>query len=233
MEIQEPVLKSVLSEIRFPVTPRFVGSRGDLVERLKALKGLQDWNMAEQFVQVFTNGEPDHLLQVSAGNTALSLENLTAPECKELTAAAIEIVLEVLDLQEVSYVGVRSWWIAATESFQDLRDALIERFAAESTSVLEPVGQKPSDVGWVFEFRSTQPQHVLRVGPMGQEQASREIFRDKDPDNYPPQFLYVDLDRHYSDESVPAAAAVDRWTRTFDRSLSVAEDVMSRLRLAL
>jgi hypothetical protein len=233
VEIQEPVLRSVLSELRYPATPRFIGARGELIERLRTLRASRDWNMAEQFVQVFTDGEPDHLLQVSAGNMAFSFETLPASESKELTAAAAETVLETLGLDEVSYVGVRSWWLAAADSFEDLRDHMVELLATNSKSILEPVGQKPSDAGWVFEFRTSQPEHVMRIGPMGAEQAAREWFRDKEPGNYPPHFLFVDIDRHYNGEVIAADEVLDRWDRAFDRCLSVAEDVMSRLRLAL
>ncbi|MDQ6775392.1 MAG: hypothetical protein M3071_04030 [Actinomycetota bacterium] len=230
MEIQEPVLKSVLSEVRFRPTPRFPEKRADIIARLQEVRGLENWNMADQFVQALTEGDTDDLLQVSIGNAAFSFENPVATEARSATEEALNMVLDVLEIEAAIYVGVRSTWLAAAESFDELRDFLVANLGGASTSVLEPVGQKPSDVGWVFEFRATQPQHVLRLGPMQQEQASNQIFRDKDPENYPPNFLFLDLDRLYSASPVPREELIGRWGSAFDRCLEVATEVITRLR---
>ncbi len=138
--------------------------------------------------------------------------------------------LDALGLEAATYIGVRSLWLAATDDFDQLNEWLIEKIGGAAPSVLEPVGQKPSDSGWVFEFRSSEPEHVLRLGPMKQEQATSQIFRDKEPANYPPQFLYIDLDRQYRTMTQGGPAVVDRWGSAFDRCLAVAEQVVSRLR---
>ncbi len=230
MDIQEPVLKAVLTEVRFEPTPRFPEKRAELIERLRELRDLQHWKMTEQFVQVLTEDDPSDLLQVSVGNGSFSFENPDAAECRNATETGIEIVVDALEVQAATYIGVRSMWVAAVETFDELRDHLIATVGGASAAVVEPVGQKASDAGWVFEFRTTQPQHVLRFGPMHQEQATTQIFRDKDPENYPPNFLFLDLDRLYNGDPVPREDLAARWGSAYDRNLEVATEVLAGLR---
>lgn len=230
MELQEAVLKAVISEIRFHPTPRFPETRAELIERLRDAESLDNWAMSEQFVQVFTEGDPRTLLQVSIGNLSTSFENMGPDECRAATGRTIETALDVLGLDAATYIGVRSLWLAATDDFDQLHEWLIEKIGGAAPSVLEPVGQKPSDSGWVFEFRSSEPEHLLRVGPMKQEQATAQIFRDKEPENYPPQFLFIDLDRQYKTVTHGGPAVIERWGSAFDRCLAVAEQIVARLR---
>lgn len=232
MELQEAVLKAVISEIRFEPTPRFPEVRAELIERLRDAGGLDNWAMSEQFVQIFTEGDPRALLQVSIGNLSTSFENMGADECRAATGRTIETALDALGLKTATYIGVRSSWLAATDDFDQLNEWLIENIGGAAPHVLEPVGQKPSDSGWVFEFRSSEPEHLLRVGPMKEEQATSQL-RDKEPGNYPPQFLLIDLDRQYKTVTQGVPAVVERWGSAFDRCLAVAEQVVGRLRSLL
>lgn len=230
MELQEPILKAVISEVRFDATPRFPDARATIIEQVREAEGLKTWVMNEAFLQVFTEGDPRTLLQVSNANFSASFENTERQDCRETTRRTFETALEALKLETVTFIGVRSLWLAATDDFDSLNDRLIETIGAGSPSILEPVGQKPSDSGWVFEFRTTEPEHLLRLGPMKPEQAMTQIFRDKEASNYPPEFLFLDLDRQYRTSTTGTSAVIARWSSAFDRCVEVAELIVSRLR---
>jgi hypothetical protein len=230
MELQEPTLKAAITEVRFKPTPHFALARPDLIEDLQSIGELPDWGMNEQLIQVFAEGDPETVLQVSAGNMSTSFENTDADVCKAITGRAIEATIARLGIEAATYIGVRSIWLAAADDFDELHTWLVDTLGGQSLSVLEPVGQKPSDSGWVFEFRSSVPEHLLRIGPMKQEQATAQIFRDKAAENYPPQFLFLDLDRQYGAEATPGPEILDRWGKSFDRCLEVAEQIVDRLR---
>lgn len=230
MELQEPILKAIMSEVRFDATPRFPEARATIIEHVRDAESLKTWMMSEAFLQVFTEGDPRVLLQVSNANLSASFENTERQESREATRRTFETALEALKLETVTFIGVRSLWLAATDDFDQLNDWLIDTVGAGSSSILEPVGQKPSDSGWVFEFRTTEPEHLLRFGPMKQEQATAQIFRDKEASNYPPQFLFLDLDRQYRTPITGASAVIDRWSSAFDRCVEVAELIVARLR---
>ncbi len=172
MELHEPVLKAVITEIRFPPTPRFPEARAPIIERLREAESLENWTMSEQFLQVFTEADPRALLLVSIGNLSTSFENVDAETCRAATRRTIQTAFDALRIETATYIGARSMWLAASDDFDQLREWLLKTMGVPASKVLEPVGQKPTDAGWVFEFRKAQPERLLRLGPMKQEQAT-------------------------------------------------------------
>jgi hypothetical protein len=232
MDLQEPVLKSLIAEMRFEPTPHFPARRADIIDQLMAQFDLKNWTMSEQFIQVLTEDDSRVLLQASAGGTSASLENIDIEDCQRTAEKLFDIVLARLNVESVVYVGVRTMWVVAADDFDSLNEWLVTRLSDGARSVLQPFGQKPSDSGWVFEFRSSEPQHVFRLGPMKVDQAITQVFRDKDPDHYPPQFLFFDIDRLYR-EPATTDEAKRRAHSSLERSPILAERVIASLKSEL
>jgi hypothetical protein len=222
MELQDFVLKGVTSQLRWGVlTPRFIDRRGALIEALLARHDLTEWGYGEDVLEVF---KQDQSIALAAGNQEARgiFENVEdTGEVASTCRSFFEFVLGELDISEVSFVGVRSYWLAPTDSFEGLTAWMIEKLSPGVGPLREAVGTKPTDAGWVFEFHAADPKHRLRLGPMNPQQAMAQFFRDKNEENYPPQFLFLDFDRVYNDDKIDRSAALDRWETSFGRNLEI------------
>jgi hypothetical protein len=148
------------------------------------------------------------------------------PTDLELAAARIKRFVEestdILDLERFTFMGVRSYWMAPTDDFDALRDTLIDRFGGGTSTIAAVAGSRPSDVAWVYEFHDGQPQITVRVGPMKAEQAMTQFFRAEDATLYPPESLWLDVDRVIIDEDQSADQIMLRLTRAIEHNITVA-----------
>lgn len=231
MELQEFVVKSITSQIRFEKPAlRFFDMRGELLESLLVEAGLENWSLSDQGLEASTPDE-SRIVMVTAGDARVVLENLDNPEeTKVQVRNALRHVLTELGVGNVRSVGVRSWWMAATDSFEQLNDWVCDKLSPPASAMFNAVGSRPTDSAWVFEFHKSDPKHNLRIGPMTAEQAMRQVFRDQKPENYPDEFLFLDLDRIYNQNLVPADGVLERWESTWDGNLDAAERLQAWLR---
>jgi hypothetical protein len=222
MELQDFVLKGVTSQLRWGVvTPRFIDRRGALIEALTAQHDLTEWGYGDDGLEVF---KQDQSIVLAAGNREARgiFENVEdTGEVSRTCRGFFEFVLGELEISAISFVGVRSFWLAPTDSFEGLNAWMIEKLSPGVGPLSEAIGTNPTDAGWVLEFHAADPKHTLRFGPMNPQQAMGQIFRDQNAENYPPQFLFLDFDRVYNEDKIDRSAALDRWEKSFGRNLEI------------
>jgi hypothetical protein len=221
VELQELSLKSVRTQLRFKPTARFADVRGHITEELSRTHDLSEWGWGDAFVHVFSPDRTTNLV-VSGRELQAGFEQIhRLDDLRESMAGFFEFGLETLGVDEVIFLGIRTYWIAAVDSFDELRAWLIESLSQGVDPLLEPFGGSPSDVGWTFEFHQKDPKHSIRFGPMKQAQLVEQILATNSTEGIPLEFLFVDLDRFYNDGPIEARSVPERWNDSFQRSLDL------------
>jgi phosphoglycolate phosphatase-like HAD superfamily hydrolase len=223
VEIQELACKALIANVRFPLSPLIIDNRGTLIQRMSAALDATEFAWRENGVDVFTTDE-HNLFRIGGRDLVASCEHFS-----DLEAAAgkirtfVETGLEFLDVEQVLFLGIRTHWVAATDSFDELRERLLDNFAGGAAKLANLAGKQSTDVGWTFEFHGSDPRVTVRMGPMKSEQAMRQIFRVEDPALYPPEFLFLDVDRVLADDPQPAHEIIARFNRALEHNLTLAE----------
>jgi hypothetical protein len=230
MEIQEPLLKMLIFQARFEPSPRFADLRGALVERLRMEAGVPHWSWGD-IVEV-ANESRSIIAAASSRDLRVRTEfSVDAEEFKVLVSKCARATFETLKVESVAFVGVRCYWVAAVESFEDLRDRLVERLGGNNAGI-DLVGQPVSDAGWVYEFFDQNPKHMLRFGPMKREQAiGLNLFSEANKDLIPVEFLFVDVDSVFSDVAMATEAAVAKMEEHCELGTRIGAEVTARLAL--
>jgi hypothetical protein len=224
MELQDLVPAGVTSQLRFAtVNPGFVDRRGALIESLLTQGELTEWRYGEDFLEVFRRDQSVALFASSRDLRAIFEHFEDRATVVSRTRDFLGATLEELAVTEIGFIGVRSYWLAAADSFADLNEWLLERLSPPLTPFFDVVGSKPTDAGWVLEFREKDPKHNLKIGPMTPAQATAQFFRDNDEENFPPQFLFLDIDRIYNEEVIATDKALERWEKSFTRNFEIGE----------
>lgn len=223
MELQELTATAITVQVRFRLAPAFADKRGAMIAALCEAHGLSEYGWAETFLQV-TNPEQTKRLVIGSRELRISYEHVERID-DFVTAARefIEYGVTELALDELEFLGVRSHWLAAVDSFEELRDWLAAWLTPDNP-VSAAVAAQPSDLGWIFEFRDQSPEYVARIGPMKVEQLLEQIFVTSQRDLFPEQFLFLDLDRVYRGDHAPSTAdLIDRIKESLDRAVAVGE----------
>jgi hypothetical protein len=223
VEVQELACKALIANVRFRLSPLFADNRGALIQRLGELLGTNEFGWTETGVQVFTADKKD-LFTVSGRDLVATCEHF---EDQEEAARKIRVfvaaMLDALQVERYQFLGVRTHWIAPTDSFNELRDALIDKIGGGRAVLNEVAGKPVTDVGWVFEFHGEDPRITVRVGPMKPEQAiAMQVFRVDDTSLYPPEFLFLDIDRVLADTEQPADDALRKLDRALEHNVELA-----------
>jgi hypothetical protein len=233
VELQELVLRAATIQMRFPLEPMFADVRGALIRELRTRFSLQDYGWAEAVLQASNEARTQTFI-IGSRELRVSYEHLErVEEFIEASRSFFEFGVETLQLEAIEFLGVRTYWFAAVDSFEELRDWLAGQLAAGS-----PFGpalnQRLSDIGWSFEFRDQSPEHLLRVGPMRVEQLLDQIFATDDRDLFPEQFLYVDLDRIVrAPPAIEASEAAARAVNSVDAAMRIGERIAASVATAV
>lgn len=222
MELQELACKALIANVRFRLSPLIIDNRGAVIQRISNVLDAPEFAFRENSVDVFTTDQHD-LFRVSGRDLIASCEHFAD---LELAAGRIRTFVDegvqLLDIETVAFLGVRTHWIAATDNFEELRDHLLESIGGGAGVLAELAGKRSTDAAWVFEFLGNDPRVTVRMGPMTSEQAMAQIFRVEDPALYPPAFLFLDVDRVMSDDDQPAERLLERLNRAIEHNLALA-----------
>jgi hypothetical protein len=231
LELQEILLRGIIVQLRFAVTPRFPDIRGRLIEELSEILELPEWGWGDN---VFLT-TVDRSVTVFASSRELRVNFEEVEDAEEHFAFAKQFFDHaggMLGVKAVEFVGVRTFWIGAVDSFDELHKWLLDRLAASAQDVLSIVSQPPTDTGWVFEFHKEDPKHTLRVGPMTNDQAVQlGLFVQESRVRLPAEFLFIDLDRVNNEDKLDWPAAQSRWEATFRKNLEIGEKIAASLSL--
>lgn len=222
VELQELSCKSLVANVRFPLSPLMIDNRGELIQRLSKALGTDQFGYNDLGVHVFTTDEHDHF-RLTGQDLQGSCEH---PPDIDIAGARIARFVEegisALEVEKILFLGVRSFWMAATDGFEALRDALLARFNMEPARLADIAGKRPSDAGWILEFHDGDPKLTVRVGPMTSEQALRQVFRSQDAELLPPESLFLDVDRVLNEDEQPADRVQQRLERAIEHNVSIA-----------
>jgi hypothetical protein len=220
VDLQELVVRVAIGQMRFRLAPRFADLRGALIEELAQRYDLHEYGWSETQLRV-GNEDLSRSLIVGSREGRFVYEQLERiDDYVENGRAFFGHVLDTLGVDEIQYLGVRTYWMAAVDSFDDLVAWMRQWLSPdEPFSGLAPT--KLTDVGWVFEYHEKDPKLSVRLGPMKVEQVIEQFVGTDKRDLFPEQFLFLDLDRLYNEDAIPAGDAVARWEESLRKNLEL------------
>lgn len=226
MELQEFSPHLLISQVRLKSPhPVLFDKRGALIEELREMLEAPEWAYQQDGLQV-SSSDGRELFRLTVSEAYVSLENFEDFEAAvEKTRRFLGFALEALGEPDITWMGVRSHDLAPADSLDSLREHMVEGLSAPLADLSGLVGKQPTDVGWVVEFHGEDPRITVRLGPMVPEQATAVFFRDKDESRFPPQFLFLDVDRVLADSTFSSAEVLERW----EASLTKARAITARL----
>ena len=229
MELQELSLISLVGQLRFAPSPLYPDVRGRLIRELGEGLSLPHWGWGDEVVNL--HNEPRTWTLIAGHKEARvqfsRVEDVDA--ILDVSSQFFRRALNLLEVSEVAFVGVRTFWAAAVDSFEELKDSMLSSLGSPALHALvEATGTPTSDLGWAVECHGQNPRHMFRFGPMKREQASAQAMPNAPVDDLPESFLFLDLDRNYHEQTDEPALAVERWVKSAGRNLEIADE-MSKL----
>ena len=140
----------------------------------------------------------------------------------------VALALDRVERPHLAVVRVRTFDLAATDSFEELRDTLAASFGVARGELADVVGGRLSDAGWVLEFADANPNITLRFGPMKASQI-KTFLRDQRDSQYPGEFLFLDIDYAHTDQDLDPEQAVAQLGKSIDSNRKVARRVANWL----
>ncbi len=216
MEVQDFAPHFLLAQLVFKTTtPAIVDHRGAWVATLRDEFGATEAEVEPAAVEAFSEDKREQY-RVGTAQVVASIENFEEIDAAgEKIARFAKLALERIDETKVAQIRVRTFDLAATDSFGELRDALADALTAPGAELADLGGSGLSDVGWVFEFTDGNPKITLRLGPMRASQI-KEFLRDQRDSQYPGEFLFVDVDYVHAGEDLSPEQAVMRLTQDIE-----------------
>jgi hypothetical protein len=225
MELQEFAPHMLLAQLVFKTpTPAVIDQRGALMAMFQEEFDASEANGEPAAVEAFSEDKREQY-RIGTAQVMASSENFDELDAAgEKISRFAEIALGRLGHPNVGLVRVRTFDLAATASFEELRDALAATFGASRGELAEIVGQPMSDAGWVFEFTDAQPNVTLRFGPMKASQI-KTFVRDGRDSQYPAEFLFLDVDFVHPKEDLDPDQAVVRLQHSIESNRKVVRRV--------
>jgi len=229
VELQDFALRGVTCQLSYPLSTRYPDVRGRFLEELTAEIDLPEWGWGDEYLN-FTNKDRGLTLIAGGRESRSQFESIVDVEDVVATTARLfEKAVDEFNVQEVGYIGVRTFWTAAVDDFDRLQEWARESLlSAPLRSASERIGVL-SDLGSTLEFMGADPKHRLQIGPMKREQLLGQILRGAEVDEVPESFLYLDLDRIYNETVFVRDDALKRWEESLRRNLDLAERFAAEL----
>jgi hypothetical protein len=227
MELQELVVRVVIAQLRFRLAPRFADIRGALIDELLETHGLSEYGWDETHVRAFNEDRTRNLVVASR---ELLLEYEHIERLDDLVATGrdfLEHALAELRVETIDFLGVRTYWMAAVDSFDELASWV--RDLAPNEPFSAATSQKLTDVGYIFEYRERNPRYALRMGPMKIEQALEQYLFTEKRELFPDVFLWLDIDRTLVEADLSVSDAPSALEDAIRQNLAVGERIAARL----
>jgi hypothetical protein len=205
-----------------------------LISALRSRLEAEQWGYGGGEVEVYRD-DRTWTAAVSSRDTRLITEQIT--DVSAIASVVNDVTSAVCDLLDVrgdySFLGIRTQWVAAVDSFDELRDRMADRLGGSLSSVFSVVDQPLTDAGWVWEFHGVDPKYSVRFGPMTREQGLQVYFYEVNEERVPLEFLFVDFDRVINEQPVSRHRSEQVWADDLRASISVAEQVAAGLASAI
>lgn len=229
MELQEILLRAVSVQVRFEPRSRFADCRGQIVEELLEANALTEWTLgaevgvsAKDRSRAFMVAQSEFRAQYEAiDNRMDTLEGIRK---------FVEYAIEKLAVTEASFVGVRTFWLGAVDSFDALRDWMVKELGGRVTDLVGSLGKAITDVGWTYEMHEDDPKMSLRLGPMTLEQLiGYGVFSGELRERLPPNSVFVDLDRFINARPTSSDRITEVVESSFSRNVELGERLANQL----
>jgi hypothetical protein len=205
-------------------SPAVIDQRAKWITTLRDDFGAAECTAEAAAVEAFS-GDKREQYRVGTAQIVASVENFDdVHEASEKLGQFARTALDRLERPQVAHLRVRTIDLAATDSFEGLRDALAEGFSVPRGEVADLVGSPMSDAGWVFEFTDGNPQVTFRFGPMRASQI-KTMLRDQRDDQYPAEFLFLETDYVQNEVDLDLDEAVDRLAANIDNERTIVHRV--------
>jgi len=233
MELQDFAPHLLLAQVVFKEpSPAVIDQRGAWITTLGEKFGATEFSAEAAAVEAFSEDKRKQY-RVGTMQVVASVENFDEIERvgKEL-GEFVDVALTRVNRPRVAQVRVKTYDLAPTDSFDELRDALAASLLTPTQKLAEIVGKPMSDVGWVMEFLGSNPNITVRFGPMKIDQI-KTMLRDERDSQYPEQFLFLDLDYLQEGEDLDVDQAVARLAKGIESNRHVVRHVADWLRETL
>jgi len=210
MELQDFSPHLLVAQLAFKEpSAAVVDQRGAWITTFRNDFGATEFVAEAAAVEAFSDDRREQY-RVGTAQVVGSIENFDEiTEAGQKLGRFVELALDRVERPQIAQVRVRTFELAATDSFAELRDALGEALGAPRGELAEVVGGPMSDLGWVLEFTDANPNVTLRFGPMRASQI-KTFLRDQRDSQYPGEFLFLDVDYVQADEDLDPEQAVAR-----------------------
>lgn len=229
MEVQDFAPHMLLAQLVFKEpSPTVIDQRGAWIATLRDEFGAAEFSAEGAAVEAFGEHRREQY-RVGTMQVAASTENFDEIEdAEEKIRRFVELALDRAERPHLAVVRVRTFDLAATDSFGELRDALAASLGVARGELADVVGGGLSDAGWVLEFTDANPNITLRFGPMKANQI-KTFLRDQRDSQYPGEFLFLDVDYAHTDQDLDSEQAVARLAHSIDSNRKVVHRVANWL----
>jgi hypothetical protein len=210
MELQDFAPHLLVTQLVFKnPSAAVIDQRGSWIATLRDEFGASEFAAEAAAVEAFSDDQREQY-RVGTAQVVGSIENFDEFEAAgDKLGRFAERALDRLEQPHVAQVRVRTFELAATDSFAELRDALGEALGTPRGELADIVGRPMTDAGWVLEFMDGSPLITLRFGPMKASQI-KTFLRDQRDSQYPGEFLLLDVDYAQTGEDLDPVQAVER-----------------------
>ncbi len=216
MELQEFAPHLLQVQLIFKDTSAaIVDQRGAMLTVLKRDLEAGEGNVELAAVEAFSEDKREQY-RVGTAQVVASIENFEEfGAATEKLRGFAEMALDRLERPPIALVRARTFDLAATASFEALRDALADSLGTPKKELAEVAGKTLSDIGWVYEFTDGNPNVTLRFGPMKASQL-KTMLRDQRDSQYPGEFLFLDTDYAQIEQDLNVEQALERLTSSVE-----------------
>jgi hypothetical protein len=171
-----------VAEIRINPNPRFIDSRGIIIEKLLS-RDLQKWQFSNDRIEVHGRN----------GFVFFTIQNLGffSKEKPDSYIEHMKVALDILGERQALRWGFRAYtYIPINRKFSTLLNKYKTQLLNYSSSKFKDINGNLTDVGLTYVFKHDHNRYKIITGPMERDQA-KDIFGE---DDVPSTGIFIDLD---------------------------------------
>lgn len=233
MEVQDFAPHMLLARLVFKEpSPTVIDRRGALIAKLRDTLETAEFSIEGAAVEA---SSPDRRRRYRIGTAQVlaSVENFDElQDVQNELSEFFKFALDQIEHPRIAQINVRTYDMAPTDSFGELRDAMAASLGAPKRRLAEVVGKPLSDAGWMMEFLDGDPRITTRFGPMRLEQI-KTLLRDQRDDRYPAECLFLELDYLQTSEDLDVDRALARFSSCIESNRKLLRRMADWLKEAL
>jgi hypothetical protein len=217
-----------ISEVRYPPAATLFDNRGRIAAAWQFHDDLSEWRIANNQVVIY-NPSKSRLLMAGFANSAISEELPRNYRLFSDLAADFSCqVIETLQIQKISRLGIRLVYMAERKGFKGLVRKIGKRLYRLEDEEWEIFGGFPEDIGFPLTLKLGQYKANFRFGPMEKEEYKQEnLFESESTlEKVPSVSIFIDFDLYRLD---PTGNSPESLIRDFlDEGGTVIEGIVAK-----